>query len=241
MSATFTDILYEICYYCDVTKKKHSKLKMAAGLAAGTIALGSILWVTFANGVKMQVPTSEVAKVLDGDTFYTKDNIRVRLADVDTPEIGRCGSEEAKKMLKDLVTNRQIYVKTKSIDPFYRDDALVYTSEGLVNLKMLQTGMGIYYPKHHAVVEFREASQKARELKKGIFGAKCTQVVNSKRPACNIKGNINDNTGKDVRNYYVPGCQNYPLTLVELYKGDQWFCTETEAIKAGFKKPKLCQ
>lgn len=214
---------------------------MAAALTAGTVALGSFLWVTFGNGVRMQVPTSEVATVLDGDTFYTKDNIRVRLADVNAPEMGQCGSEEAKKRLKDLIVNKQIYIKTKSIDPFYREDSLVYTSEGLVNLKMLKEGMGIYFPKRHGDVEFKEASQEARELKKGVFGAKCTQMENLQKPTCNIKGNINDNTGKKVKNYYVPGCQNYSLTTVDLYRGDQWFCTETDALAAGFKKPKQCQ
>ena len=220
-------------------KKTSKKLKIAAALAAAALAAGSIIWVTFGNGVKMAVPGYQVDRVLDGDTFYTTDGLRVRLANIDTPEVGLCGSEEATKRLKELISKRSVYLKTQAIDPFYRSDSFVYTSDGLVNLKMLEEGMAYYYPRH-SVEEFKKAGEQARKLKKGIFGPKCTQMVNRNKPSCNIKGNINDSSGKDVKHYYVPECQNYSITVVELYKGDQWFCTEAEAKKAGFKKPKQC-
>ena len=41
-----------------------------------------------------------VSRVIDGDTFDLKNGTRVRLLDVESPEIGLCGSEEAKRRLK---------------------------------------------------------------------------------------------------------------------------------------------
>lgn len=213
---------------------------MAAGLAAGALAVGSVLWVTFGNGVKLPVPGYEVDRVVDGDTFYTTDDMRVRLADVNAPEIGRCGSRKATQRLEELILNKQIFIRAKSIDPFNRNDGLVYTNQGLVNLKMLEEGMGVYFPKRQAVPVFKAASEKARKLKKGIYGPKCVQMVNKNHPSCNIKGNISDVDSKKVKYYYSPNCLNYSRTIMELYKGDQWFCTEAEAKKASFAKPKQC-
>lgn len=221
-------------------KKKLSKVKMVAGIVGGAIVAGGVLWVTFSNGVKLPVPAHKVAEVLDGDTFYTSDGLRMRLADVNAPEIGRCGSSEARQRLKELIANKTIYVKTKSVDPFHRDDVLVYTDKGLVNLIMLEEGMGVYYPKRQGVPESKKASEEARKLGIGIFGPKCTQSINYAKPSCNIKGNLTDVNGQKIKYYYLDSCGYYSEILVEKYKGEDWFCTERDARNAGFNKSKYC-
>jgi len=39
----------------------------------------------------------------------------------------------------------------------------------------------------------------------------------------------------------MPECDRYTLTVVEKYKGEDWFCTEAEAKKAGYVKSKNCE
>ena len=75
-----------------------------------------------------------------------------------------------------------------------------------------------------------EATKIAREKKLGIFGTSCTQTVNLKNAKCDIKGNQTSNgLGKF---YHYPGCGHYEETDVQLYRGEQWFCTKSEAEKA---------
>jgi micrococcal nuclease len=56
--------------------------------------------------------------------------------------------------------------------------------------------------------------------------------------SCIIKGNISYKTGEKI--YHVPGCQSYSQTVITESKGERWFCTEGEAIKAGWRKAKNC-
>lgn len=51
---------------------------------------------------------------------------------------------------------------------------------------------------------------------------------------CNIKGNISVATGKKL--YHLPGMRNYKATIIDLAKGERWFCTEAEAQANGWIK-----
>jgi hypothetical protein len=53
--------------------------------------------------------------------------------------------------------------------------------------------------------------------------------------ACRIKGNISGN-GKKV--YHVPGSRFYAQTEIETAVGERWFCSEEEAVAAGWRAPK---
>lgn len=51
---------------------------------------------------------------------------------------------------------------------------------------------------------------------------------------CNIKGNISYNTGERI--YHLPGQLYYDETTINTDYGERWFCTEQEAINAGWRK-----
>ena len=40
--------------------------------------------------------------------------------------------------------------------------------------------------------------------------------------------------------YHFPGCAGYNVVIVELDRGEQWFCSEKEAQAAGFVKSEQC-
>jgi len=54
------------------------------------------------------------------------------------------------------------------------------------------------------------------------------------RPACVIKGNISMNSGNKI--YHTPGMEDYESTVINPEKGERWFCSESEAIAAGWTK-----
>ena len=51
---------------------------------------------------------------------------------------------------------------------------------------------------------------------------------------CLIKGNINS---KGVKIYHLPGSSAYNSTKIDTDQGERWFCTEAEAIAAGWHAP----
>jgi len=52
---------------------------------------------------------------------------------------------------------------------------------------------------------------------------------------CPIKGNINS---KGERIYHVPGGRWYGRTMIDPGKDERWFCTEDEALSAGWRASK---
>lgn len=221
-------------------KKRGIGNKIIAGTVITTAIAGTIGWWTIRSENKsFSVPTYQVESVIDGDTFVTKEKRNIRLASVSAPELGDCGGEEAKKELEKLIIGKPIYLKVLYNDIYRRLVSLVYTSDGLVNEKMLQTGNAYYGGTSNEPKGISKYAEEAKENKIGIFGPKCTQETNLKNPKCVIKGNKRLR-GDGTAQYRFPGCRQYTRTIVQLYLGDSWFCTEAEAKKAGFTKGDDC-
>jgi hypothetical protein len=54
--------------------------------------------------------------------------------------------------------------------------------------------------------------------------------------SCDIKGNIND---KGEHIYHVKGkSPSYEATIIDELDGERWFCSESEAVAAGWRAPK---
>lgn len=212
-----------------------SKVSLAAGAAAA--ALGSWLYIKSPGTKPFLAPAYEAVRVIDGDTFVTQEGQYVRVASTEAPEPDRCGGKEAKEELEKLVLDKPIYLKVVYRDPYQRSVSFVYADGVFVNRAMLEGGRAYYSRSSPGKIgeELKAATEKAREEHKGIFGTSCTQTVNPKQPKCNIKGNA-----RTAKIYYLPGCGVYDNVEVQLYLGDVWFCSEKEAIKAGFRKPDQC-
>ncbi len=54
---------------------------------------------------------------------------------------------------------------------------------------------------------------------------------------CRIKGNISMNTGERI--YHLPSQDYYDETVINSSKGERWFCSESEARSAGWRKSKV--
>ena len=63
-----------------------------------------------------------------------------------------------------------------------------------------------------------------------------TPAPTSQPTACIIKGNVNYR-GEKI--YHVPGQQYYDETVITPSKGERYFCTEEEAVAAGWRKSKV--
>lgn len=180
-----------------------------------------------------------VLGVIDGDTLVLDGKVRVRLRSVDAPELEFCGGEEARQELERLVSGQRVRISEEVIDQKGRPMSLVYVGNILVNEMMLAAGWSRFHSDNSSARDILKSSyENARQQKLGIWSSRCQQTENPDNPKCNIKGNFDDNS--DRRNYYFPGCPQYNFTVVEKDRGEQWFCSDEEAQKAGFTRPKNC-
>lgn len=212
-------------------KKKGSRVKRIVIATTGATIIGLGFWSSKAFYT--------VAKVIDGDTFVTAEDRYIRLdRSIDAPEIDSCLGLESKEELSKLIVGKKIFVKADYVDDRKRLIGSVYTLEGDVGVAMLKKGMAEYDNQGASQKnkDYLEASRFARENNLGIY-SKCTQSQNPQNPKCNIKGNVRDGN----KTYLTPTCSSYGQTLVQLFDGDKWFCTESEAKKEGFVKGGDCR
>lgn len=219
--------------------KQNGNWKRAVTVGAVSLLASGMLWyIKSPQGFKVPVPSYRAMRVIDGDTFETEERQLIRLTGIDAPELDNCGGKEAKEALEKLILNKNLYVKVIFRDGSKRLISHVYNENGLVSSQMLRLGMAYNLGTGIKDPELGKSADLARKEKIGIYSSKCTQETNPKSKTCIIKGNWV--LGTTQKTYHFPGCSSYATTKIELYKGDQWFCTEKEAQKAGFIKGSDC-
>lgn len=183
--------------------------------------------------------TLKVTDVIDGDTFVTENRQRIRLFGANAPELNYCLGPESKSLLESLIKNKKILLAEPRADKWGRVLALVYQNNILVNLVMVQAGLARFEGETSSKETlFHQANNYARQNKLGVFSPTCYQTENPHNSNCNIKGNIDKGDGTKI--YHLSDCSEYNRTVVETSLGEQWFCTESEAKKAGYTKSLHC-
>jgi len=100
--------------------------------------------------------------------------------------------------------------------------------------------------------EFKQAESYARTNKLGLWADDtCAGVAMPVSTDTNTNTNSNTNTGatgecvikgniSTEKIYHLPGCASYEDTVIDESAGERWFCTEEEALAAGWRKAKNC-
>ena len=101
-----------------------------------------ILFVSFP--VIAETLTGKVIKIADGDTLTLltddKRQVKIRLAEIDTPEKGQPYGKKAKQKLSELVFSKQIRVSMKDVDRYGRIIGRVYVGDFDVNAELARDG-----------------------------------------------------------------------------------------------------
>lgn len=81
---------------------------------------------------------------------------------------------------------------------------------------------------------YQSISDKCVCINGNSYNSKSKNCITPNTSSCNIKWNVSQTTGEKI--YHIPGGQFYNKTTVETWKGERWFCSEKEAINAGWRK-----
>ena len=192
----------------------------------------------------------KVVSIADGDTLTllnsTNQQIKVRLAEIDTPEMGQPYGNRAKQALSGMVFGKEVSVVVQGMDRYGRTVGRVYVDELDVNAEMVRIGAAWVYRQYLKDQSLLKLEGDAREAKVGIWGLLETQQIppwewrrsggtEGAPEGCLIKGNISK---KGDRIYHVPGSRSYGPTRINESKGERWFCSEEEARQAGWREPR---
>lgn len=191
------------------------------------------------------------ARVIDGDTLKIGSQV-VRLHGIDAPENGQncerrgkkynCGAE-AENALRAMVSG-DITCSGGKRDSYKRLIAICKSNGQDIGKRMVLAGQALAFRKFST--DYIEAETVAKNARAGMWAGKfeapwdfrASKWVDASSDApsseCPIKGNINR---KGERIYHAPWSRSYKRTRINVSKGERWFCSEAEALAAGWRAP----
>lgn len=192
-----------------------------------------------------------IVNVIDGDTLEIRGQ-RIRLHGIDAPESAqvceidgnqyRCG-QQAALALSDKIGRASVRCEQRDIDRYKRIVAVCRLGEVDLNGWMVRQGWASAYRQYS--LDYVGDENAALTARAGIWaghfvepsewrrGKRLKSASETTADACQIKGNINRN---GERIYHVPDARDYGPTLIDESKGERWFCSEDEALKAGWRR-----
>jgi endonuclease YncB( thermonuclease family) len=197
------------------------------------------------------------AKVIDGDSLEIGAT-SIRLFGVDAPE-GRqscsrgnrtwsCGAA-ARRKLQALVGSGTLECIRKDIDRYGRTVAVCKSGNTDLGAEMALAGLALAYRRFSN--DYVDQEDQARTARRGLWagtftppwdwrgnpqtGAPPAPLDEPSRDDCAIKGNIN-RAGNRI--YHVPGSRSYEATRIDTGRGERWFCSEADALGAGWRAPR---
>jgi endonuclease YncB( thermonuclease family) len=193
-------------------------------------------------------------RVVDGDTMVLG-TTRIRLEGIDAPESTqtcgrrdssewRCGDEATRHLVK-LIAHQPVHCEDQGLDKYGRTLGRCFAGSTNLNAEMVRSGYAWAFVKYSKSYVAEEAE--ARAAGAGIwqgeampawdYRAQAWMTAETQAPdGCTIKGNVT-NAG---RIYHMPWSPWYQKVRMDeegsrTAKGKRWFCSEDEAIAAGWR------
>lgn len=188
-------------------------------------------------------------RIIDGDTVDIA-GVRVRLEGIDAPEVGQtcqnargetwdCGNA-ATRMLVSLLSRANASCKAEALDAYGRVLAVCFAGGIDVNAEMVRLGYAWAFVKYSSRYVGEESQ--ARVAKAGIWqgpaiaawdyrARRWTASEPTAPHGCAIKGNVS----RSGLVYHMPWSPWYERVVMRPDKGTRWFCTEAEAVAAGWR------
>ena len=226
---------------------------VAVALAGGTLSDWTLS--APARGDNRHGMVAGPARVVDGDTIVVGE-VRVRLEGIDAPEAGQtcarasplpeawpCGAAATAALAK-LIGSNEVSCQSRGRDKYGRMLGVCFLGHEDINAWMVREGQAWAFTKYSASYVREEAQ--ARDRRAGIWQGEAmpaweyraqhwTKAETNAPLGCAIKGNVTHN-GKI---YHMPWSPWYAQIKVDPEKGRRWFCSEAEALAAGWRPVNL--
>jgi len=210
-------------------------------------AIVALIFLTCAHKAAAQA-----ARIIDGDTLEVAGET-FRLHGIDAPEYGQectktsggtwpCGKEST-AFLKSITHNQTVHCDDRGSDGYKRTIAVCKVGGSEINAKMVAAGLAWAFERYSD--DYLKEQKAAQAAKVGVwqtdtqtpwdFRKARWEVAEQEAPrGCPIKGNISK-SGEKI--YHPPWSPWYSRTKISEDKGERWFCSEDEAIAAGWRAP----
>lgn len=190
-------------------------------------------------------------QVVDGDTIKIE-GVTHRLHGIDAPEEGQkckgtgrklwaCGKRATDEMERLLKTGN-VACSSRGNDGYGREISVCRIGSLEINAHMVRRGFAWAFRKYSKDYVAEEEMAKSEGI--GIWiapsqtpwefrEARWNDASEQAPEGCPIKGNISRNG----RIYHAPWSPWYKRTKINTKKGERWFCSEGEAVQAGWRAP----
>lgn len=192
--------------------------------------------------------------VVDGDTIRVG-GTTVRLHGIDAPEIDQscedragqhwnCGAE-VKAQVASLFQGAHTRCEEIERDRYGRSVAKCFVAGRDIGEQIVENGWAEAYRLYSLDYDIAEKSAQLREV--GIWAGRHqspaefradqraattqAQLPQTAPQGCVIKGNISESG----RIYHMPHNRDYGRTRINTARGEHWFCSEAEALAAGWR------
>jgi endonuclease YncB( thermonuclease family) len=238
---------------------KYSLPRSVALALTGVVTLVAVLasnsqWI-HARSVATLPPDGQItgpARIVDGDTIDIA-GTRIRLEGIDAPEAGQtcetakselweCG-DLATKTLRTMTAQRDVTCVSRGLDKYGRLLGICYVEGVDINAQMVERGLAWAFVKYSKIYVAHEARAQTAGI--GIWQGRAQpawdyrrrrwdQVAEASPEGCAIKGNVS----RAGLIYHMPWNPWYQKVNMSPDKGTRWFCSEDEALAAGWRAAK---
>lgn len=148
-------------------------------------------------------------------------------------------------MLADRIEGEFVSCEVLELDQYGRSVSQCFHADDDISAWMVEQGYALAFRRYSSRLVPQEDA--ARASGAGLwqtaleppweYRARRWRTPDQEAPeGCPIKGNISINTGAKI--YHAPWSPWYEKTRINTAKGERWFCTEGEALAAGWRPPK---
>ena len=123
---------------------------------------------------KLVANAAEVIGVVDGDSITVKidqTEYRIRLAEIDAPEIAQLWGKESKLALKEKLENKEVIIEVIDVDRYSRLVARIFLDGRQINREMLEEGHAWVYLEYLRDESLLTSEVLARRKKLGLWGS----------------------------------------------------------------------
>ena len=131
------------------------------------------LSLLFSLSAQAETLEGKVIKIADGDTLTlltsSNEQVKVRLAGIDTPERKQPFGNRAKQALANLAFQKQATVEVETTDRYGRTVGVVFVDGQNVNAELVKQGMAWVYRKYTDDERLYTLESEAKQAKRGLW------------------------------------------------------------------------